>query len=293
MIGYIIYHISSTIICYFYFPVRPRIGNNFDNKLVSFGKSYTLLKLLDTSIRTFDSVVLSINSSAYSVGIYQRAINMRNLGHTFAFLPNQLLFYPKISREKTLIAKSSMFMKFVQTNFMYAIPVSLIAIFCAKEWTTAIFGPQWQDSAILIQILAASVPFKAIDSGLDMLAKALDQQTKTISLRVSIALLYFGCILFFSLFSLLHVAFSALCVFMLSSVFSAIKCHTILQQQINGLKSFLILHIFYFIVLSLSGLFLLETFEELFGLLAAGPILGLFSSAIYILLAQKRFLKFQ
>ena len=247
--------------------------------------------LLDTSIRTFDSVILSINSSAYSVGIYQRAINMRNLGHTFAFTPNQLLFYPKISREETLKAKSSMFMKFVQTNFMYAIPVSLIAIFCAKEWTVAIFGPQWQDSAILIQILAASIPFKAIDSELDMLAKALNQQSQTIRLRISIALLYFGCILFFSFFSLLHVAISALCVFMLSSVFSAIKCYKILQQQINGLKSFLTLHIVYFIVLSLSGLFLLEAFEEIFGLLVAGPILGMFSSVIYILLAQKRFLK--
>jgi O-antigen/teichoic acid export membrane protein len=288
IIGYIIYHVSSTLICYCYFPVKPRLGDGFDKKLIAFGRTYTFLKLLDTSIRSFDSVVLAINSSASSVGLYQRAINMRNLGHTFAFLPNQMLFYPKISSKKVATARSTLFVTFVQTNFLYSIPVSLFAIFSAKEWTTAIFGSQWAESAILIQILAASIPFKAIDSSWDLLAKSLDRQSATIHLRVSMALLYFGCIFLFSSVSLVHVAVSALSVFVVSSVLSAHKCSKMLQQQAPIFKKILVKHIFYYLTLSISGLILLEYFEAAFGLLAAGPILGFLTSAIYVLITYDR-----
>lgn len=220
-LGYLSYHVITTALCVALYPVRPSYRDMYRDNAVEFSRSYVFLRMLDMATRTLDNIILAVTTSTYGIGLYQRATNMRNLGHTFSFLPNQQIFYPYLSMSANdAEVLKNIFHKLVKSSLYYAIPVAVFGVCVTPAWFPIVFGPQWNEAIPLVQILAFSIPFRSIDIGLDLLARAKGVQKTIVSNRLMFAGIYILAILIGSLESLEMIAYMATSAFIASSMYS-------------------------------------------------------------------------
>jgi O-antigen/teichoic acid export membrane protein len=222
-LGYLSYYFVSTFICIIKVPVLPRLQFQRIIEIKKFAANFIFLKTLDLITRSLDNLILASTMSSYDVGIYHRATNMRNLGHTFSFQPNQQVYYPQISRavnENDAIRLQITYENFISASLNYSIPVSIAAFIMAPSWITIIFGDQWVSAGVLIQILSLSIPFRSMESGLTLLAQAKGQQYKIIPYKIMFALFYIISIFLASLIGLKEVAIVTSILLTFSSIYS-------------------------------------------------------------------------
>lgn len=281
-IGYVTYHFVGAVLCAAYYPVRPQFKNMITKDATHFTRSYVFLRMLDMATRTFDNIILAFSTSTHNIGLYQRATNMRNLGHTFSHTPNHLMYYPRLSDAASHPARlKQTFIKLLQSMLFYAIPISILGFCLAPAWTGIVFGPGWNNAAPLIQILAISIPFRALEGALEMLSKAKGRQDEIIKHRVVFAALYMVAIYAGSLVSLEMVATFATCVFITSSLYSLILSARMCGVGTITIARFVAPYLGYYVVLLLICHVSIAQLNNVIPLAAAGIVSGFGAIALF------------
>ena len=284
-LGYLAYHLVATLGCVVFHPIRPRFKNLIQKPALEFAKTYIFLRMLDMATRTLDNIILAFSTSTHSIGLYQRATNMRNLGHTFSHSPNQQIYYPKLARAASSGKDMQVtYGKFLTSSLSYAIPVSLFGYCVAPGWTEIVFGPAWGEAAPLIQILALAIPFRAVESSLDVLAKAKGLQKQIVPYRIVFAIFYITAIFLASFYALEMVAYAATTVFVLASVFSMTISARMLETSVRTTFRFVAPYLGLFVGLVLIGHFSMKFLTQHTGAAGAGVIVAPLVIALFFAL---------
>ncbi|CAH2406466.1 oligosaccharide flippase family protein [Mesorhizobium escarrei] len=182
--GQITYQLA-TLFCS-WITTRPKIAYHRQEAkdLLLFSWSYVWLKMIDTAAMTLDRLVVGWVAGTAAVGFYQRASNIRTIAGNLILTPMDVFSFPRLSGAKDIKAVGREFGNTKIITFLFSAPLSIFIIICGGEWTPIVFGKAWEPAGILIQIMAAVLPFRGLDRANAILARSAGRQGVRIALQL-------------------------------------------------------------------------------------------------------------
>lgn len=155
----LIYNINANLKC------KLKIGIGSLQKIMSFSTYQFLFNILVYFSRNIDKLLIGRYIGLTSLGYYEKSYRLMMLplqNITFVINPVMLPIFSSLQYDLTELGRK--YMRLLQALSYISFPISVILFFCSPELIIGIFGEQWAQSIIPLQILSFTVGLQILTS---------------------------------------------------------------------------------------------------------------------------------
>jgi len=154
-------------------PVRPCLARSEAGQLCNFGTGITLARLANFAALSGDNFVVGRQLGAAALGLYGRAYQLMTLPISeFSDVVGAVLFpaYAEIQNQPDRLRRA--FLASISISALVVFPMLVALIIAAPELVIGVFGAQWADAVVPLQILCLGGGLRAMYSLGDSVARA-------------------------------------------------------------------------------------------------------------------------
>jgi PST family polysaccharide transporter len=168
--------------------VLPLLGARELRDLLHFGIGSTLSGLVSYIAVNGDNLLVGRLMGAASVGLYSRAYNLMSVPHTYASTIISSVLFPAFSQVQTDVHRlRRAYLLVTQLMAMIAAPVMVGMAVAAPHLIAALYGPQWTDAAVPLQVLCIAGYFRAFTPLSGVVAHSAARVYTTFALQLGYA----------------------------------------------------------------------------------------------------------
>ncbi|PTL37771.1 lipopolysaccharide biosynthesis protein [Alkalicoccus saliphilus] len=142
--------------------VKLKIHYNSFKDIFYFGSGFTLGKFIDYFADNGDKMIIARLLGESALGYYTRAYQLMSVPVTIINQIFEKVLFPVMSRLQGKPQKlSDAFIKSLSFIFLISLPGSLLIYLTAPELIRAVLGPGWENTIVILQILAVGMVFRS------------------------------------------------------------------------------------------------------------------------------------